>query len=159
MESNPPLHIVLKGIHCVKARLATGETRLYFYAWRGGPRIDAVPGTPEFIRQYHEAYASQRKPKSGTLMTLIAEFKASPEFHRLSPSSVRSYLFYIKLIEDEFGDLPLAALADRRVRGEFKNWRDRLTLPCQRESSALTSSIAQEPTRILPRPSISSPNR
>jgi integrase len=28
------------------------------------------------------------------------------------------------LIEDEFGDLPLAALADRRVRGEFKNWRD-----------------------------------
>jgi integrase len=58
-------------------------------------------------------------------MTLIAEFKALPEFRRLSPSSVRSYLFYIKLIEDEFGDLPLAALADRRVRGEFKNWRDR----------------------------------
>jgi integrase len=119
------LRIVLKGIHCVKAQLATGETRLYFYAWRGGPRIDAVPGTPEFIRQYHDAHASQRKPNSGTLMTLIAEFKASPEFRRLSPSSVKSYLFYTKLIEDEFGDLPLAALADRRVRGEFKNWRDR----------------------------------
>jgi integrase len=119
------LRVALKGIHRVKARLAIGETRLYFYAWRGGPRIDAVPGTPEFIRQYHEAHASQRKPKSGTLMTLIAEFKASPEFRRLSPLSVRSYLFYIKLIEDEFGDLPLAALADRRVRGEFKNWRDR----------------------------------
>lgn len=28
------------------------------------------------------------------------------------------------VIENEFGDLPLAALADRRVRGDFKNWRD-----------------------------------
>jgi hypothetical protein len=28
------------------------------------------------------------------------------------------------LIEDAFGGLPLAALADRRVRGEFKTWRD-----------------------------------
>ena len=34
------------------------------------------------------------------------------------------YLIYIKLIEDEFGDLPLAALSDRRIRGEFKTWRD-----------------------------------
>lgn len=24
----------------------------------------------------------------------------------------------------KFGDLPVAALADRRVRGEFKAWRD-----------------------------------
>ena len=106
-------------------RLATGETRVYFYAWRGGPRIQAVPGTPEFISLYHQAYASLFKPKPGTLMTMIAEFKASAEFRRLSPSSVRSYLSYIKLIEDEFGDLPIAALADRRIRGEFKGWRDR----------------------------------
>jgi hypothetical protein len=34
-------------------------------------------------------------------------------------------LRYIKLIEDEFGDLPIAALADRRIRGEFKSWRDK----------------------------------
>src|SRR5262249_30710910 len=29
------------------------------------------------------------------------------------------------LIEDEFGDLPLSALNDPRIRGEFKAWRDR----------------------------------
>jgi integrase len=39
------MRVVLKGIHRVKMRLATGETRLYFYAWRGGPRINAEPGT------------------------------------------------------------------------------------------------------------------
>jgi integrase len=57
-------------------------------------------------------------------MTIIAEYKAAPEFTRLAPTSRRAYLIYIELIEDAFGDLPLAALADRRVRGEFKSWRD-----------------------------------
>jgi integrase len=119
------MRVVLKGIHRVKMRLATGETRLYFYAWRGGPRIDAEPGTPNFVRLYHEAHASLRRPRTGTLMSLIAEFKASAEFRTLSASSIRSYSSYIKLIENEFGDLPLAALEDRRIRGEFKIWRDR----------------------------------
>jgi integrase len=119
------MRVLLKGIHRVKMRLATGETRHYFYAWRGGPRLNAEPGHPEFIRQYHEALASLRKPRPGTLMTLIAEFKASAEFRQLSASSIKAYRTYIKLIEDDFSDLPLAALEDRRIRGEFKAWRDR----------------------------------
>jgi integrase len=119
------MRVLLKGIHRVKMRLATGETRHYFYAWRGGPRLNAEPGHPEFIRQCHEALASLRKPRPGTLMTLIAEFKASAEFRQLSASSIKAYRTYIKLIEDDFSDLPLAALEDRRIRGEFKAWRDR----------------------------------
>jgi integrase len=58
------------------------------------------------------------------LITIIAQYKAAPEFTQLAQSTRRSYTFYIKLIEDAFADLPLAALADRRVRGEFKTWRD-----------------------------------
>jgi integrase len=118
------VRVVLKGIHRVKRRLANGETRVHFYAWRGGPAIHAKPGTPEFVREYHDAHASLRQPRAGTLMTIIAQYKASPEFTGLAASSRRSYQAYIRLIEDEFGDLPLAALADRRVRGEFKGWRD-----------------------------------
>jgi integrase len=57
-------------------------------------------------------------------MTIIAQYKAAPEFTSLAASSRRSYLTYLKLIEEEFGDLPLAALVDRRIRGEFKSWRD-----------------------------------
>ena len=51
----------------------------------------------------------------------LAEFKASAEFRKLAPSTVRLYLAYIKLVEDEFGDMPLATLEDRRIRGEFKS--------------------------------------
>ncbi len=118
------MRVVLKGIHKVKKRLASGETRVHFYAWRGGPAIHAKPGTPEFLQAYNEAHASIRRPAAGTLMTVIADYKASPDFTALAPSSRRMYLRYIGLIEQAFGDLPLAALADRRVRGEFKTWRD-----------------------------------
>ena len=118
------MRVVLKGIHKVKRRLASGEIRTHFYAWRGGPPIHAKPGTPEFVCAYNEAHNSIRQPRAGTLMTIIAEYKAAPEFTRLAPTSRRAYLIYVKLIEDAFGDLPLAALADRRVRGEFKNWRE-----------------------------------
>jgi integrase len=106
-------------------RLATGDTAIYHYAFRGGPRITAEPGGAEFIRQYQEAHAALRKPTAGTLMTLIAEYKGSAEYQQLAPSTIRSYAGYIKLIENDFGDLPLAALTDLRIRGEFKTWRDR----------------------------------
>jgi integrase len=118
------VRVVLKGIHKVKRRLANGEIKVHFYTWRGGPAIHAKPGTPEFVHAYNEAHAGLRRPAAGTLMTVIADYKASPDFTKLAPSSRRMYLRYIGLIEEAFGDLPLAALADRRVRGEFKTWRD-----------------------------------
>ena len=102
----------------VKKRLANGDIKIHYYAWRGGPAIQAKPGTPEFVRAYNDAHNSVRQPRAGTLMTIIAEYKAAPEFTRLAPTTRRAYLIYIKLIEDAFGDLPLAPLVDRRVRGE-----------------------------------------
>jgi integrase len=118
------VRVVLKGVHEVRRRLANGATRMHYYAWRGGPAIHAKPGTPEFVQAYNEAHAGIRRPTAGTMMTVIADYKASPDFTKLAPSSGRMYLRYIGLIEEAFGDLPLTALADRRVRGEFKAWRD-----------------------------------
>src|SRR6185312_3823371 len=36
----------------------------------------------------------------------------------------KDYRRYLKLIEDEFGAMPLAVVQDRRARGKFKEWRD-----------------------------------
>jgi integrase len=38
------------------------------------------------------------------------------------------------LIEKQFGDLPLAALTDRRTRGVFMEWRDKLALSSRRQA-------------------------
>lgn len=119
------MRVHLKGIHRVERKLANGKSRIYYYAWRGGPRMGDQPGSPAFVLAYQEAHAALRRPKAATLFSLIAEYKGSADYRRLAPSSLRAYAHYLKIIEDEFGDMPLAALEDRRVRGEFKAWRDR----------------------------------
>ena len=50
------------------------------------------------------------QPRAGTLVTLVAEYRASADYRQLSPASRQAYGSYIKLIEDEFGDMPLQAL-------------------------------------------------
>ena len=81
------VRVHLKGVHSVRKRLATGKTEIYYYAWRGGPRIAAEPGTAEFVRLYSEAHVTRKTPPPGTLFSLIAEFKASAEFQASRPRS------------------------------------------------------------------------
>jgi integrase len=71
-------------------------------------------------------------------MRLIAEFKTSAEYSSLAPSSLRSYASYLKLIEEDFGDMPIEALTDPRVRGEFKAWRDRFAATPRKADYAWT---------------------
>lgn len=118
------MRVLLKGVHKVRYRLASGVIATYYYAWRGGPRIDAEPGTAEFVRLYTEAHAARKRPAHGTMMALVAEFKAAAEFTTKSLASKRNYLRYLRVIESEFGDMPIAALSDPAVRGVFKAWRD-----------------------------------
>jgi integrase len=60
------------------------------------------------------------------MMGLIAEFKDSAEFAKTSESTKRAYKSYLKMIEEDFGDMPIEALSDLEVRGEFKAWRDKM---------------------------------
>jgi integrase len=120
------MRVLLKGVKKVTAKLATGETKVYYYAWNGGPRLDGEPGSAEFVRSYATAHQARKTPPQGTLFTLISEFKASAEFVGKSASTQRNYRLYFRLIENEFGDLPLKALLDPEIRGEFKRWRDKM---------------------------------
>ena len=86
MRGNKNMRVRLKGIHHVRRTLANGQLRDHYYAWRGGPPINAQPGSPEFMRLYTEAHAALRRPQSSTLMSLIAMYKASAEFRQLAPS-------------------------------------------------------------------------
>lgn len=120
------MKISLKGIHTVKRKLADGEVRVHRYCWRGGPKLEGAPGSPEFTASYLAAVAGKKRPPQGTLFDLISEFKKTSDFLGLAPSTRKAYQSYFKIIEDEFGSMPLGALKDLRVRGDFKAWRDRM---------------------------------
>ncbi len=69
------MRIHLKGIHTTHKKLANGETKKYYYAWKDGPRILAEPGTPEFLRLYNDAIAVRKQPAAGTMRSLVDYFK------------------------------------------------------------------------------------
>lgn len=117
------MRVNLKGIHTTYKKLADGTRKKYYYAWKGGPRIEAEPGAPDFVRLYGEA-AATRDRTSTTLSGLIDYFKDSSEYTSTSESSRRSYDLYLPLIEKKFGTMPIAALEDKRARGDFKEFRD-----------------------------------
>jgi integrase len=81
------------------------------------------PGPPEFMASYNEAWARKQVAPEGILLSILNAYQASENFRSLKPSTQRSYVPLIKRIEKEFGDLPLSLLADRRMRGEFLDWR------------------------------------
>lgn len=120
------MRVVLKGIHTVRKTLASGEVATYHYAWRGGPRLLSKPNTPEFVAEFAERVAERRRPRAGTFFSLISEYKQASEFMRLGDRTRKDYLRYLGAIEQEFGSVPIKALSDARMRGDFKQWRDKM---------------------------------
>jgi integrase len=120
------MRVRLKGINSITKRLADGTSRTYYYAWKGGPPLRGEPGTPEFQASYNEAVARKVVAPSGTLLSLLNAYQVSEDFTGLAESTRRSYLALIKRIERQFSDFPLAAMTDRRTRGVFKDWRDKI---------------------------------
>lgn len=122
--------VLLKGVHKVKKRLADGGTRLYFYAWRGGPLLKTIDGRPlqphepEFHAAYAEACKAVAKAPTGTLAYLIKEYSRSSDFTAKADKTKRAYIRFLTEIEDIFGDLTLEYIQSPRARGKFKQWRD-----------------------------------
>jgi integrase len=121
------MRVELKGLHAVKSKRGKG---LYYYAWRGGPRIEteAEPGTPAFMAAYNHAIASRPIPNSGAgkVAELIHDYKKSTEFTERAERTKRDYNKHLMAIELKFGNMPMVALEARKVRGVFKEWRDNL---------------------------------
>jgi integrase len=129
------VRIRLKGVNCATKVLTDGRRVTYWYAWRGGPQLRGEPGTPEFVASYNEAVARKVLPPRGKLLSVLQAYQASEDFLRLADSTRRSYVALIIRIEKTFADFPLAALTDRRTRGVFKEWRDRIAIESGRRQA------------------------
>jgi integrase len=149
------MRVRLKGLHEVKS-----HGRVYCYAWRGGPRIesDAAPGTPEFVAAYNAAIARKAPKVPGTFQDLITLYENSTEFTGRSKRTKSDYRKHLRAIEKKWGKLPLAAISDPRLRGDFKEWRDKLARKSLRQADYAWSvlqrvfSVAKDRGRISVNP-------
>jgi len=138
------MRVRLKGINSYTAKLTDGTIKTYWYAWKGGPRLQGEPGTPEFIASYNEAAAQKIRPPTGLLLSLLQAYQVSEDFRQLARRTREDYKRIIqKEIEPEYCDFPLSALNERRTRGIFMEWRDRLPLKSRRQADYAWTVLAR----------------
>ena len=136
------MHVRLKGLNKVRKQLADGSTVTYHYAWKGGPRLPGKPGSSEFIDAYNQSISEKSKQPEGVLLSILRSYQESQKFKDLAERTRRDYVRMIKKIEAEYGDFPIAALSDRRTRGEFLRWRDRMSDQSRRQADYALSVLA-----------------
>jgi integrase len=103
----------------------TSKGRTYYYAWRGGPRIEAAFGTKEFF----EEVLSARNPTSALdrrkMATWVALFKGSPEYADFGKHTKANWGPKLDDVARHFGTLSVSAFDKPQIRGHIKAWRDK----------------------------------
>ena len=138
------MRIRLKGVNPVKKRLADGSTRLYYYHRETGERLPDNPQSPEFLDALASANRKTLNRLEGTVAGVVQAYEKSPDHMRLRESTraVSKYLF--RVIDREYGDLPLEALEDRAaVRADMLGWRDRMAKNSPRGADNTLAHLAR----------------
>lgn len=108
-----------KGLHVVHSR---GKT--YCYAWRGGPRIDAELGSPQFHEAYRAAIENERIPDKKRFRSVVVRYRQHKHYTDLAASTRKNWGPWLDRIEEHFGDLRTAQF-DRadKIRPIIRKWR------------------------------------
>jgi integrase len=121
----------LVGVHKVTVKLANGMRETYYYAWRGkgAPRMKSKPGTKAFTQEYIRLTRDRQSAAavSGTIGSMIDDFRKTPSYQSLSPSTRRDYerqFGAIRLMFDTFSIKHIEARGSRRA---FLDWRDTMS--------------------------------
>ena len=113
----------LKGIFKVRAK-----GHVYYYAWRGpplGPRLVGEPGSPEFHASYVEAHANLRAPDNDRFRSLVVAYRASADFTKLAPATMKSWNPWLDRIGKHFGELRIAQFErTTKIRPIIIGWRN-----------------------------------
>lgn len=122
------MHVaVLKGLHHVKRRLADGSVKHHYYAWRGGPKITAKPGTEAFNTEFFRLRAERDRVDIETLERLIEHFtgpedKRNPDFLALAETTQADHLYAFKLVKHEWPRLPISITQQKGMKARIKKW-------------------------------------
>jgi len=113
------VRIELKGIAKVNAK-----GHVYYYAWRGGPRLLGRPGSPEFVSCYNEAIEERRTPDKNRFRFVIADYKGSNDYKKLADSTRDQWGKWLDRIGEYFGELrTLQFDRPEKIRPIIRRWR------------------------------------
>jgi integrase len=138
------VRVDIKGWFTTYKTLKSGERREYHYHRVTLRRLSGKPGSPEFIADYAAAEKLIRDRLAGTFNGLVRIYTLSVEFEeKLAASTQAEYRRLLTAAELEFGNMPLAALDDPRVRKDFLDWREKVARTSgEREADNRLSAIS-----------------
>lgn len=110
----------IKGVHVV-----TAKGRTYVYAWRGGPRLESEPGTPEFVKELADVSAARRTGDTTKLAGLCIALRASDYWQKeISPKTRQNWTPWLDRIQVKFGATSIAAFDRPLIKVAIRKWRD-----------------------------------
>lgn len=109
----------LKGLFKVKAK-----GKIYYYAYRGGPRIDAKFGTNAFLQEFIDARAPANYDKS-KVGAWVGLYRASDDYEKLAPTTKKNWGPLLDNIKQHFGEYPVRFFNRPDIRQDIKQWRNR----------------------------------
>lgn len=133
MEGTPwqmrPTRLVLPV--CIAKKLSSGKYRVYYSAFRGGPRFWTDADVyDESDRRYVSAYEpvlrdARPGPKNdGKSTTAVLErYRTSADFVNLQTRTRKDYSLFLDDFEREFGSDPIELFAEKESLGEIREWR------------------------------------
>ena len=74
------MRINAKGLHWTAVTLADGTKKTYWYAWRGGPRLDRRLWLARVHRQFQRRHRHQGRAPEGRLLSLLQGYQQSQDF-------------------------------------------------------------------------------
>jgi integrase len=137
------MRIKASGINVVRARLASGEVKSYYYHRATGTRLAGAPGSAEFLASLAAAEQSKQQRDAGTLSGLIREFERTKQWRRLADSTKNEYRRIFKFWDAEYGTCPYRALEDKAFRADIIKWHDRFSEAKPREADNRVAILAR----------------
>ena len=127
------MKISIKGIYEIRKRLKNGTIASYWYHRASQTRLSGTFGSTEFLTAYMNA-GKFLKDDLQNVSNLISEYTGSPKFLKLKPRTRDEYLRMLRHLDLEFGDMPIKALENLKVRGEFIDYQEKMSLQTPREA-------------------------
>lgn len=119
--------VKINGIHKVKRKLADGTRAVYYYAWRGGPRMVEKPHTEAFAHEHARLKAATQPKTVETLSSLIDRFtgpenERNPDFLALAETTRTDHLYAFRLIKEKWPHLPAKLTQQKGMKADIRKW-------------------------------------
>ena len=137
------MRIRLKGINSKRKRLADGTLQNLLLRMERRTAVARRAGNAGIRRELQRSGRTKVVTPQGRLLSVLQAYQASGEFNGLAARTRFDYIGWIKVIEAEFGDFPTSGLTDRRTRGIFMAWRDKLAAKSRRQADYAWSVFAR----------------